>query len=222
MTRVVLSWSGGKDSALALRELRRSATHEVVGLLTTVTAGHDRVSMHGVRRGLLEAQAEAIGIPLRIMEIPAAASNESYSLAMTSALEEYARAGVRTIAFGDLFLADVRRYREDLVTSAGMEAIFPIWGADTVEMARDFVDSGFRALLTCVDTEAIDAEFAGRAFDHRLLHELPPSADPCGENGEFHTFVTAGPGLARNLDVVVGERVLRDERFMFCDLLPRS
>lgn len=215
---VVLSWSGGKDSALALREIRRSADHHAVGLLTAITAEHDRVSMHGVRRTLLERQAESIGLPLHIMEISAGAGNEAYEVAMLQALEGFASQGVRTIAFGDLFLRDVRAYREDLVARAGMKAIFPIWGRETAALAAEFIDAGFRAVLTCVDTHAIAPGLAGRRYDHRLLEDLPPSADPCGENGEFHTFVTGGPGMAAEVPVVAGQRVLRDGRFMFCDL----
>lgn len=215
---VVLSWSGGKDSALALRELRRSAGHHVVALLTTITAEHDRVSMHGVRRTLLERQAASVGLPLHVMEIRAGAGNDAYELSMLRALQGFTSRGIRTIGFGDLFLRDVREYREKLVARAGMMAIFPIWGRDTAALAADFIDSGFHAVLTCVDTHAVEPELAGRPYDHRLLEELPPSADPCGENGEFHTFVTAGPGLAEGVPVVAGARVLRDARFMFCDL----
>lgn len=215
---IVLSWSGGKDSALALREIRRSAGHHVVALLTTITADHDRVSMHGVRRALLERQAASVGLPLHVMEIRAGAGNDAYELAMLRALEGFMTRGIRTIGFGDLFLRDVREYRENLAGRAGMKAIFPIWGRDTAALAADFIDSGFRAVLTCVDTHAVEPELAGRHYDHRLLEELPASADPCGENGEFHTFVTAGPGLAEEVPVVAGARVLRDGRFMFCDL----
>lgn len=215
---VVLSWSGGKDSALALRELRRSAGHHVAGLLTTITADHDRVSMHGVRRTLLEKQAASIGLPLHVMEIRTGAENDAYELAMLEALKGFPSRGVRTIAFGDLFLEDVRAYREELVARAGMKAIFPIWGRETAALAVDFIDSGFRAVLTCVDTQAVQPELAGRSYDHHLLEELPSSADPCGENGEFHTFVTGGPGLSEEVPVLAGERVLRDGRFMFCDL----
>lgn len=215
---VVLSWSGGKDSALALRELQRSPLHRVVGLLTTLTAEHDRVSMHGVRRTLLVKQVASIGLPLHVMEIRAGAGNDAYERAMLEALEGFRSRGIRTIAFGDLFLDDVRAYREELVARAGMQAIFPIWGRETAPLAVDFIDSGFRAILTCVDTQAVEPELAGRWYDRDLLKELPPSADPCGENGEFHTFVTAGPGLSGEVEVLAGERVLRDGRFMFCDL----
>lgn len=217
---VVLSWSGGKDSALALREIRRSADLRVVGLLTTLTEDHDRVSMHGVRRSLLEAQALAVGLPLQVMRIPAAASNESYEDAMLRALGRIAERGVRTIAFGDLHLEDVRTYREDLVARAGLRAIFPLWGRDTTALATDFIDSGFQAVLTCVDTEAIDGSFAGRWFDPTLLSDLPPAADRCGENGEFHTFVVDGPGFGQPISITTAQHVLRDGRFMFCELEP--
>lgn len=216
--RVVLSWSGGKDSALALAELRRAGTHEVMGLLTTVTREYDRISMHGVRRALLEAQARATGLPLTVVEISAGAPNGEYEARMAEALERFRGEGVRTIAFGDLFLEEIRRYREERLESVGMRAIFPLWGRDTAALAREFVERGFRAVLACVDSQQLDGAFAGREFDARLLAELPPSVDPCGENGEFHTFVHAGPVLSRPVPVRAGEVIRRDGRFDFCDL----
>lgn len=220
MVPVILSWSGGKDSALALRALRRSPGYEVVGLLTTVTREHDRISMHGVRRELLEAQASAVGLPLTTASIPTGAGNDGYEAEMGRALAAFAARGVRTVAFGDLFLRDVRRYREELVARAGLAAVFPLWGTPTPELARRFIDLGYEAVITCVDTEAVDGELAGRAYDDRLIEDLPGSADVCGENGEFHTFVTAAPEMRGRLDVRTAERVLRDGRFMFCELLP--
>jgi uncharacterized protein (TIGR00290 family) len=216
--RVVLSWSGGKDSALALAELRRAGTHEVMGLLTTVTREYDRISMHGVRRALLEEQARATGLPLTVVEISAGAPNGEYEARMAEALERFRGEGVRTIAFGDLFLEEIRRYREERLESVGMRAIFPLWGRDTAALAREFVERGFRAVLACVDSQQLDGAFAGREFDARLLADLPPSVDPCGENGEFHTFVHAGPVLSRPIPVRTGEVVRRDGRFDFCDL----
>jgi uncharacterized protein (TIGR00290 family) len=220
MVPVVLSWSGGKDSTLALRELRRSADIEVVALLTTITREHDRISMHGVRRALLEAQAESLGLPLWTVEIGTGAGNDEYEAEFRRALETLAGAhDVHSVAFGDLFLEDIRRYREELAERAGYRALFPVWGRDTGSLAREFIDLGHRAVLTCVDTAALDGSFAGRTYDAALLRDLPPSVDPCGENGEFHTFVASGPGFAREVSIRTGDRVLRDDRFMFCDLV---
>jgi uncharacterized protein (TIGR00290 family) len=216
--RIVLSWSGGKDSALALFELRRAGRYEVVGLLTTVTREYDRISMHGVRRALLEAQARAAGVPLTVVEISAGAPNGEYEARMGEALERFREAGVRTVAFGDLFLEEIRRYREERLAPVGMRALFPLWGRDTAELAREFVERGFRAVLTCVDSRQLDGAFAGREFDARLLADLPRSVDPCGENGEFHTFVHAGPILSHPVPARTGEVVCRDGRFHFCEL----
>ena len=224
MTRepVVLSWSGGKDSSLALAALRADPRYEVVALLTSVTRGYDRVSIHGVRRALVEAQAAALGLPLREIVLEPRSSNEAYEAAFLGALTrvraEHPRA--RRLAFGDLYLADVRAYRERLARAAGHEALFPLWGRDTAALAAEFIAAGFRANLVCVDTQQLPASFAGRAFDAGLLAALPAGVDPCGERGEFHTFVSAGPVFAGPIPVRVGEVVLREERFAFCDLLP--
>jgi uncharacterized protein (TIGR00290 family) len=219
--RVVLSWSGGKDSTLALAALQADPRYEVVALLTSITRGYDRVSIHGVRRTLVEAQASRLGLPLSEIVLEPGSSNEAYEAAFADALERVRaeRPGVRRIAFGDLFLADVREYRERLVGAAGYEAVFPLWGRDTRALAAEFIAAGYRANLVCVDTEQLSAAFAGRAFDSELLAALPATADPCGERGEFHTFVSAGPVFAEPISVRVGEVVLRDERFAFCDLL---
>jgi uncharacterized protein (TIGR00290 family) len=216
--RIILSWSGGKDSALALHQLRASPRFEVAGLLTTVTEEYDRISMHGVRRRLLERQAGALGLPLTTVGIEPAAANRSYETRMEAALAGVRERGIRTVAFGDLFLEDVRRYREEMLARVGMAALFPLWGRDTDALAREFLDLGFRAVLTCVDGEQLDGAFVGRGFDAALLRDLPPGADPCGENGEFHTFVHAGPGFREPVPFRRGEVVLRDERFWFCDL----
>ena len=217
---VVLAWSGGKDSSLALAALRADPAVEVVALLTTVTGDYDRISMHGVRRGILEAQVAELGLPLVEATIPPAASNAIYEAAFSSALDvlRQIHSGLRHIAFGDLFLADVRAYREQLMARLGWEPVFPLWGKDTARLARSFVAAGYRAILTCVDTTQLAAEFAGREFDARLLDELPASVDPCGERGEFHTCVYAGPIFRQPLTVQRGERVLRDGRFEYCDL----
>jgi uncharacterized protein (TIGR00290 family) len=218
---VVLSWSGGKDSSLALAELRADPRFEVVALLTSVTRGYDRISIHGVRRALLEAQARAIGLPLYEIALDPECSNDAYEAAFRSAAERLRAVypSVERIAFGDLFLADVRAYRERLVASIGLGAEFPLWERDTGELAAHFVASGYRARLVCVDTTQLAATFAGRAFDAALLAELPPAVDPCGERGEFHTFVSGGPIFAEAVPYTTGEVVVRDGRFAYCDLL---
>jgi uncharacterized protein (TIGR00290 family) len=217
---IALAWSGGKDSSLALAALQADPTVEVVALLTTVTQDYDRISMHGVRRPILEAQVSSLGIPLVEATIPAAASNSIYEEAFSMALDvlRLQRPDVRHLAFGDLFLADVRAYRERLLGTLGWTPVFPLWGRDTAELARHFVDAGYRAILTCVDTTQLGAEFAGRQFDTALLDELPATVDPCGERGEFHTCVYAGPIFRRPLALQRGERVRRDDRFEYCDL----
>ena len=214
-----LSWSGGKDSALALQSLRAAAGAGPAALITTVTADHDRVSMHGVRRALLRAQAASIGAALVEVTIPAGASNDVYERRFAEALHAPALEGVAEIAFGDLFLADIRSYREAQCAAAGRRARFPLWHDDTAALARRFVADGFDARIVCVDPAQLARSFAGRRFDAALLDDLPPSVDPCGERGEFHTFVSRGPGFASPVAVRCGEVVCRDG-FVFADLLP--
>ena len=218
---VVLSWSGGKDSALALAELQRSDEFEPVALLTSVTSGYDRISVHGVRRALLELQAQSIGLPLVEISLDPNSSNVAYEAAFRHAVNNIRARWpeVEHIAFGDLFLEDVRAYRERLLSGSGFEPVFPIWGRNTADLAREFIDRGFNARLVCVDTTQLDESFAGRAFDSTLLEDLPSTADPCGERGEFHTFVSNGPIFANAVACEAGERVLRENRFMYCDLL---
>ncbi len=204
---------------MSLAELLRDETRSVATLLTTVTEGYDRVSMHGVRRTLLQQQAAALGLPLSVVYIPQSASNEAYESRMETAFAHFQEIGVVTIAFGDLFLADIRRYREQWLARTGMTPIFPIWHRNTRDLARGFIDQGFKAVLTCVDTRVLDRTFAGRTFDHTLLADLPPTVDPCGENGEFHTFVFGGPIFRQDVPVTRGEVVHRDA-WCFCDLLP--
>lgn len=216
---VVLSWSGGKDSALALWAMREELGIEPAALLTTFTEDHDRVSMHAVRRELLEAQAAAVGVPLVEVGIPAVCSNQVYEERMAAALGTPPLAEVGEFAFADLFLADIRAYREERLAAIGRRATFPIWGRETGALARRFVDAGFAATLVCVDPRQLDPSFAGRAFDAALLRDLPAAVDPCGENGEFHTFVTAGPIFSTPIPVAHGETVERDG-FVFHDLLP--
>jgi uncharacterized protein (TIGR00290 family) len=223
---VLLSWSGGKDSALALHALRGTPGVKVAGLLTTVTEDYDRISMHGVRRALLERQAEEAGLPLRIVLIPRECGNEEYGERMAAALREAREPwgdGLRRVAFGDLFLEDIRAYREERLAAVGMEALFPVWGRDTAVLAREFLDLGFAATLVCVDTEALAPSFAGRPFDAELLRDLPAGVDPCGERGEFHTFVHAGPVFRAPVPFRLGEVHLSGigdrGRFVFRDLL---
>ena len=204
---------------MTLAEVLRDETRSVAALLTTVTEGYDRVSMHGVRRALLEQQADALGLPLHVVSIPQAATNQAYESRMEAAFERYRIDGVTVIAFGDLFLADIRRYREQWLAQTGMTPIFPIWHRDTRDLARRFIDQGFTAILTCVDTRVLDGSFAGRAFDDALLADLPQTIDPCGENGEFHTFVSGGPIFLRDIRITRGDVVQRDT-WCFCDLLP--
>lgn len=213
-----MSWSSGKDSTLALAEARRDPGLEVVGLLTTVNEDADRVAMHAVRRSVLEAQAEALGLPLHVVLIPQACRNETYEQRMGAAVEAARADGVTRMVFGDLYLADVRAYREQMMAPTGIEPVFPLWGRPTPELARAMLAAGIRATLTCVDPAQLDAGFVGRAFDDALLAELPGGVDPCGENGEFHTFVHDGPGFAHPLDVCVGEVVERDG-FVFADVI---
>ncbi|HEY6985310.1 MAG TPA: ATP-binding protein [Rhodanobacteraceae bacterium] len=221
-TPVLLAWSGGKDSTLALERLLDDARWHVAGLVTTVTTDYDRIAIHGVRRSILRRQVEPLGIPLIEAEIPPQASNETYEASFADAL---ARArvltgtGVDMIAFGDLFLADVRAYRESMLARIGWHGQFPLWGEDTTRLAHAFVERGFRAILSCVDTTQLDAGFCGREFDAELLAELPTHVDPCGENGEFHTCVYAGPLWPTPIALARGERVLRESRFQYVDLI---
>ena len=218
---VALAWSGGKDSSLALAALRADPTVDVISLLTTVTGDYDRISMHGVRRTILEAQVSALGLPLIEATIPAAATNDLYEDAFATALEilRRQRPDVSHLAFGDLFLTDVRAYRERLLERLGWTPLFPLWGKDTALLARQFVGEGYRAILSCVDTTQLGPEFAGREFDATLLDELPETVDPCGERGEFHTCVYDGPIFRGPLSLQAGERVRRDGRFEYCDLI---
>jgi len=218
--KVILSWSGGKDSAMALRELLRDPRYEVRSLLTTITEGYERVSMHGVRLSLLDRQVKSLGLPLVKVSIPQAPSNEQYESAMREVLEREHNGGVTGVAFGDVFLEDIRRYREEKLSQVDMKAIFPIWKRDTRELALGFIAAGFQAILTCVDSKQLDGSFVGRAFDQSLLRDLPSGVDPSGENGEFHTFVYDGPIFSQPIPVQKGEIVLREGRFYYCDLLP--
>jgi len=214
---VLFCWSGGKDSALALHALRRRADLRVTGLLTTVTEDYDRISMHGVRRALLLQQAEALGLPLHEVRIPPQCVNPVYESCMEQALRAQLAAGVHTVAFGDIFLQHLRAYRERNLAKLDMRAIFPIWKRDTRELAREFCQQGFRAIAVCIDPRKLDRSFAGRELTADFFSDLPAGVDQCGENGEFHTFVFAGPILSKAIGVHRGEVVDRDG-FTFCDL----
>jgi uncharacterized protein (TIGR00290 family) len=217
--KALIAWSSGKDSAWALHETRRQGDFDVVGALTTVTETFSRVSMHGVREELLAAQLEAAGLaPIRV-PIPFPCPNEVYEARMASALADARAKGVTHVIFGDLFLEDVRRYREEKLSGTGIAPVFPLWGRPTDRLARDMIDGGVETYLACVDLKQLPITFAGRRLDRALLAELPAGADPCGEQGEFHTFVAAGPMLTRRIAVVVGDVVER-EGFAFADLLP--
>jgi uncharacterized protein (TIGR00290 family) len=221
MTETVLfAWSGGKDSALALHEILRNKECDVSALLTTITHGYERISMHGVRRELLEAQAKSLGYFLEVVRIPNLCKNEEYEARMKERLERWSARGVTGVVFGDVFLEDLRAYRERNLNRIGMKGLFPLWGANTVKLALRFIDLGFKAIVTCVDGKVLRGEYVGREYDRQFLTDLPPGVDPCGENGEFHTFVYDGPIFQEKVEVAKGEVVLRDNRFYFCDLLP--
>jgi uncharacterized protein (TIGR00290 family) len=224
MTRALLSWSGGKDAAWALHALRQHGDVEVVGLVTTITEGYERVSMQGIRDDVLRAQAAATGLPVIEARIPQCSDNATYEAVFAAALERARelRPGIERIAFGDLFLADIRAWREALCARLGWAGLFPLFGSDTERLALEMIEGGLRARLCCVDTTQLDARFAGRTFDEALLRELPDGVDPCGERGEFHTCVFAGPMFAAPLALASGDTVLRDGRFAYTDFTLRS
>lgn len=219
--RALVSWSSGKDSAFALHLARQGGEVEIVGLLTTVSSQFGRVAMHGVREELLDAQADALGLACRKVPIPWPCSNDIYEAEVSRVLREARREGVTQLVFGDLFLADIRAYREARLAGIGIQGLFPLWLRDTSLLAREMLASGLQATLTCVDGKKLAPSFAGRSFDAALLSELPEGIDPCGEYGEFHTFASAGPMFSRPIEVTVGERVER-EGFIYADLLPGS
>ncbi|MDW8363117.1 MAG: hypothetical protein RMK74_12010 [Myxococcales bacterium] len=216
--KALVSWSTGKDSAYALHVARQTAEVEVVGVLSTVTASFNRVSMHGVREELLDRQVEELGLPCTKVPIPSPCPNGVYEAAMRRALMQAREQGVTRVVFGDLFLRDIRAYREARLAEVGMRGVFPLWDRDTSALAREMLAAGMRAVITCVDPKRLAPALAGRSFDEELLRELPADVDPCGENGEFHTFVTAGPMFRRSIAVRLGEVVVR-EGYVFADLL---
>jgi uncharacterized protein (TIGR00290 family) len=214
-----MSWSSGKDSALALHRVQAGDEVEVVGLLTTVNTTHERVAMHGVRRTLLDAQAQMLGLPVHVVELPWPCPNEVYEQQMAAAVTSAGEGGVDVMVFGDLFLEDVRRYRERSLEGTGLSPLFPLWQLPTDEVARELLGLGIRALVTCVDLAQAPGELAGRWYDEAFLADLPAGVDPCGENGEFHTVVVDGPGFSQPIEVTVGETVER-EGFLFTDVIP--
>ena len=217
--RVVVSWSGGKDSAWTLHTLRQQPEkYLVIGLLTTINQRFNRIAMHGVRRELLEQQAQTAGLPLWVVPLPSPSTNEHYERRMTNALCFLKRLGIDAVAFGDLYLEDIRQYREAKFGNCGLELLFPVWGLKTRHLAEQILGAGVKARLSCVDPRVVPADWAGRDYDEKLLAELPPSADPCAENGEFHTFVYSGPMFRSSIPIVNGEIVERDG-FVFRDLL---
>ncbi len=218
--KVIFSWSGGKDSALSLYEIQNSGEYDLHALITTVTVDYGRVSMHGLRRELLHSQSKSLRLPLEEMLISKDASNEEYESKLRDTLKNHTSSCVSKIVFGDIFLEDIKEYREALMSEIGMECIFPIWKRNSTLLAGYFIKSGFRAVVVCVDTEQLDAQFAGREFDERFLRDLPDGVDPCGENGEFHTFVYDGPIYSNAIAHTLGEIVIRDGRFCYCDILP--
>ncbi len=218
--KVLFTWSGGKDSAMALYELQMVHGYEISSLLTTITEDYDRISMHGVRRILLEQQAESLGLPVEKIYITKNSSSEEYEAKMRGKLMHYQSRGVLSVVFGDIFLEELRKYREENLSKIGMKPLFPIWKRDTAELAHTIIDLGFKAVITCVDSNVLNKIFVGRTFDEQLLSELPATVDPCGENGEFHSFVYDGPIFRKRISHRKGEVILRDNRFYYCDLIP--
>ena len=218
--KVVFTWSGGKDSAMAFHELKKSGNYQILALLTTLTEDYDRISMHGVKRILLEEQVDSLGIPLEKVYIQKNSSNEEFESKMKDTLLRYRNQGVQTVVFGDIFLEDLRKYREENLEKIGMKAIFPIWKQKTEVLARNFIDLGFKAIITCVDGNSLGKKFVGMEFNEKFLSQLPSGVDPCGENGEFHSFVCNGPLFKKPIPYEKGIVVTRENRFHYCDLNP--
>ena len=218
--KVLFTWSSGKDSAITLFELQKTNYYEILALLTTITEDYDRISMHGVRSILLEQQVESLGLSVEKIYIKMNESNEEYETKMREKLKQFQNRGVTSVVFGDIFLEEVRKYREENLSKLGMKGVFPLWKRDTTELAHTFIDLGFKAIITCIDSNTLDKTFVGRIFDEKFLNEIPSTVDPCGENGEFHTFVYDGPLFKNRIQFKKGRIVLREKRFYFCDLLP--
>jgi len=218
--QVLMSWSGGKDSCLALYEIQKSTDYQVAALLTTMTHDYDRISMHGVRRVLLERQAASLGLPLRQVLITKGATNQEYEARLLECVSAYSSPRIESIVFGDLFLEDVKTYRDQFLARHNLKGIYPVWLRNTTEFIHEFITLGFKAVVTCVNGEVLDPSFAGMTIDENFISALPSNVDPCGENGEFHSFVCDGPNFKTPVAFSIGERVQRDG-FWFCDLLPQ-
>jgi len=219
---VIVSWSGGKDSTLALYELQKTKNYEIVSLLTTITQDFDRISMHGVRTILLEMQAESLGLPLEKVFITKDTTNKQYERKMWEVMAKYPAAGISSVVFGDIFLEEIRKYRQDNLSKIGMNGIFPIWKINTAVLAHEFIESGFKAVITCIDSNLLDKMFIGMTFDEHFLSRLPSAVDPCGENGEFHSFVYDGPIFRQKILHTTGEVVLREKPFLLLRFAPSS
>ncbi|TDI87855.1 MAG: diphthine--ammonia ligase [Caldithrix sp.] len=217
--KILLSWSGGKDSAMALYEIQKGRNYDISALLTTITDDYDRISIHGVRRVLLEQQAKSLGLPLQKALIPKDSTNEIYESRINAVLANHKEEGIDSVAFGDLFLEDIKKYREAHLGKIGMRGLFPIWHRDTTELLNTFLQLGFKAIIVCVNLKMLDGSFAGKTIDGKFLDELPSNIDPCGENGEFHSFVFDGPIFDEEVKFTLGETVVRNDA-CFCDLLP--
>lgn len=221
MKRVIVTSSSGKDSILALYKIKKNVEYEIAAILSTLTEDYNRISMHGVRQALIKMQAKSLNIPLEKIFISKGANNEEYDGKMKSLLEKYQKEGVDYVVFGDIYLEDVKQYRQDNLAKIKMKGLFPLWGKDTTELAHELIDLGFKTIVTCVDCKLLDGEFAGREYNRDFLKDLPKKVDPCGENGEFHTFVYDGPIFEFPIRIEIGEKVLRENRFYFCDLIPK-
>lgn len=220
--KVLFSWSGGKDSALALHKILEKDEYEIVSLITTITEGYNRISMHGISVYLLEEQAKSIGIPLFKIEIPENCSDEDYDIIMVRMLNHFQEQGISSVVFGDIYLVDVKNYRISQLSRVGMQAIFPLWGINTNEITNEFIKKGFQSIICCIDTRAIDPKFSGRIYDHSFLNDLPITCDPCGENGEFHSFVFDGPIFSKKIEIKTGVKLLRNDYFFFTKILHKQ
>lgn len=221
-TKVIFSWSGGKDSALALHRIKNDDKYEIISLITIVTEGYNRISMHGISIDLLEEQVKSIGLPLYKIVIPQQCSNEDYNHSMQKAMDFFLKQGIKTVVFGDIFLEDVRNYRITQLSQVGMNAIFPLWGKETSEISSDFIKKGFKTIISCVDIRVLDQSFSGRIYDKKFLNDLPSSCDPCGENGEFHSFVYDGPIFSKNISIKTDLQTLRDDYFYYTDIIKQE
>lgn len=217
--KVLFSWSGGKDSALALYKILESDDYEILSFITTITKGYNRISMHGITIDLLEEQVKSIGISLYKIEIPQNCNNKEYEKIMLNTLTHFQKEGISGVIFGDIFLEDIKNYRISQLSPIGLQAIFPLWGINTIEISNEFIKTGFQSIISCVDIRALDSTFSGRIYDQNFLKDLPSTCDPCGENGEFHSFVFDGPIFSRKINIKTGAKLLRDDYFYFTDIL---